>query len=169
MTTGVCSKTVARGHKIRANPPHSTPRVCPLSIPFACGWNESKWRHRTLTTLTHFPLRSAPLRSAPLCAGALVAESHDSQRCTRIRDVQSGRVFARKRHFYDGLSSSLYLDLRKNGFKHFFYFISRRSYFPFQAQRIRCKLWYQARNTVRKSFYYLCSCFLIHQLCTIAI
>lgn len=71
MTTGVCSKTVARGHKIRANPPHSTPVCLPLSVPFARSRNESKWRHRTLTMLTHFPLR----------AGALVAESHDMRGC----------------------------------------------------------------------------------------
>lgn len=43
----------------------------PLSIPFARGRNESKWRHRTLTMLTHFPLR----------AGALVAKSHDVRGC----------------------------------------------------------------------------------------
>lgn len=42
-----------------------------LSVPFARGRNESKWRHRTLTMLTHFPLR----------AGALVAESHDVRGC----------------------------------------------------------------------------------------
>lgn len=102
MTTGVCSKTVARGRKIRANPPHSTPVYLPLSVPFARGRNESKWRHRTLTMLTHFPLR----------AGALVAESHDVRGCARIRDVQSGRVFARTRHFYDDPSSPLYHDWR---------------------------------------------------------
>lgn len=85
MTTGVCSKTVARGRKIRANPPCSalplslvlhlllllSPCVClPSPVPFARGRNESKWRHRTLTTLD-------PLSDGR--AGALVAESRDER------------------------------------------------------------------------------------------
>lgn len=113
---------------------------------------------------------SAPLRSAPLRAGALVAESHDSLRCTRIRDVQSGQVFARKRHFYDGLSTSLYLDLRKNAFEPsflsflFFYVVS---YFPFQARRIFLHASFvisSAKYSLKIQILIIVARFFIHQL-----
>lgn len=166
MTTGVCSKTVARGHKIRANPPHSTLRVCPLSIPFACGRNESKWRHRTLTTLTHFPLRSAPLRSAlrrrACCWKPRLAEMHS-------HPWRAIRSFSHANGIFTMVFRVRFISICvKMAPNIFFNFISRCSYFPFQARRIRCKLCYQARNTVQKSFYYLCS-FMSSQLRTIAI
>lgn len=105
MTTGVCSKTVARGRKIRANPPHSLPPVCVcvcVSAPFRPFRPRPERVEMAPSNANDADPLSAPRRRA--CC----REPRRAGMRSRIRDVQSGRVFARTRHFYDGPSSPLY-------------------------------------------------------------
>lgn len=103
MTTGVCSKTVARGRKIRANPPYSaSPCVCLPSRPFCPRSDESKWRHRTLTTLTHFPVAAPARLLREVTASARAGDALASVTCN------PDELLARTRHFYDDPSGPLY-------------------------------------------------------------
>lgn len=110
MTTGCARKPWREAAKFVLTRPMLEIRVCPLlpSPPFSSSSspsspvalrhprdrNESKWRHRTLTTLTHFRRSRRRARLSQKVVPSLSEDAPDG------RDVQSERISANARGIF---------------------------------------------------------------------